>query len=638
MLSLFNRFLKYTPSVLIIKILAVLVLFSISRLNFYFSNLAFFDNIDLDELKRIFQGGIRFDIVSVLYLNLPYILLNIIPGNHHKSALFHKISNLIFFITNAIGLLANCIDATYYQFNLRRSTFTSLTELKDMNNLGELFSSFLIRYWQVWIVWLMFWVALYLIIKVFKPKRNFDDKHSQFDFAFLSVFVIVAGLRGGDLHHATRPLGLNHAGEYVKQANQVALVFNTPFTIFKTLGKQKIQRLAYFDSEKDLDKIYSPIHLPDISKPFKPMNVVVFVIESYSEEASGIYNKDQNTGGFTPFLDSLRLKSFYSDYSFANGKKSIEALPAIWCGVPSLTQPFVLSPFSTNKLNSLPALLKEKGYHTSFFHGAPNGSMGFQSFSNLIGIDHYFGKDEYANDADFDGIWGIWDEEFLCYMEKQVEKFPQPFFSTVFTLSSHDPFKIPSKYKVKFKKGPHPIYETLSYTDLAIKKFFEKARNKPWFKNTIFVFSGDHTSSHATLPEFSNSIGRFRVPIFFYSPNEILNEKSTKNIQQIDVMPSILGLLNYPKPFLAFGKNVFSQSENNFAVNHYGEYQWFSNKFVMQFEGDKPKGLFNFAKDSVLKINLLLQERDIAKKMEQDLKGFLQQYQNRMIDNKLTVK
>ena len=630
--------LKFSPFVLIFRIFAVLVLFSISRLQFYWSNKPFFEGLDFASLLRIFQGGVRFDIVSVLYLNLLYILLNIIPGDHHRSRLFQKISNIIFFVTNAIGLLANTVDATYYPFNLRRSTYASITELAEINNLGELFSSFLIRYWQVWAVWLLFLAVLYVIIRVTNNLHNFRSHHAQFDFGFVMVFFIVAGLRGGDLHHATRPLGFNHAGEYVSKPDQVALVFNTPFTIFKTLGKQKTEKLGYFSTDTELNSVFNPIHIPDTTKTFKPLNVVIIVIESYSEEASAINNKESKTGGFTPFLDSLRRLSYYSKYSFSNGKKSIEALPAIWCSVPSFKEPFVLSSFSTNKLNSLPQFLKNKGYHTSFFHGAPNGSMGFQSFANLIGIDHYYGKDEYANDNDFDGIWGIWDEPFLQFMAKSISNFREPFFSTVFTLSSHDPFKVPEKYKDKFKKGPHPIYETLSYTDLSIRKFFELAKTKPWFNNTLFVFTGDHTSSHATLPEFSNGIGRFRVPIFFYYPGGNLSQQTQKNIQQIDIMPSVLSFLNFPQPYLAFGKNIFSSTEENYAVNHFGDYQWLSDKYVLQFEGDKPKGLYNFVEDSVLKTNLLKSQPIITSKLEKEFKGFLQQYQNRMISNKLTVE
>ncbi|MCP9755343.1 alkaline phosphatase family protein [Lacihabitans sp. CCS-44] len=638
MFNSIKKLAKLSSLTLILRILAVLFLFSLSRLHFYFSNLAFFDNIGFHEFKRIFQGGIRFDTVSVLYLNLPFVLIYIFPGNHLQGKKFIVFTDVLFFITNAIGLLANCIDGVYYQFNLRRSIFSSLVELQDINNLSSLLLSFFIRYWSVWVVWVFFLVSIWLIIKYIKPSRTFKNKHTQFDFAIISVFFIVAGLRGGDLYHSTRPLGLNHAGEYVEQPHHTALVFNTPFTIFKTLGGSKIKKLTFFQNDIELEKAFNPIHLADSSNTFRPYNVVIIIIESYSEEASGVVNKDKTTGGFTPFLDSLRQKSFYSEYSFANGKKSIEALPAIWCSLPSFKQPFVLSPFSTNKLNSLPSILKTKGYHTSFFHGAPNGSMGFQSFANLAGIDHYFGKTEYANEADSDGIWGIWDEPFLQFFGKKLDQFHQPFFSTVFTLSSHDPFKIPSHLKGKFKKGPHPIYETLSYTDFALKRFFESIKNKPWFRNTVFVITADHTSSHATLPAFSNNLGRFRVPIFFYFPEKIEPTKTAKMIQQIDIFPSLMALLKFEKPFLAFGKNVFSNQYKDYAINYFENYQWHSGKYVMLFDGEKPQGLFNFANEALLKNNLSKKEPQKLVEMQLQAKGFLQQYQNRLIENRLTVE
>ena len=634
-----SKFKFFLPiSALVLRISAIIVLFSLSRLHFYFSNLDFFDNISFHEFKRIFQGGIRFDIVSVLYLNLPFILIYIFPGKHLQGRKFIVFTDILFFVTNAIGLLANCIDGVYYQFNLRRSIFSSLVELQDINNLGGLLLSFFTRYWSVWVVWIFFLVGIWLIIIYIKPSRSFKSKHTQFDFAFISVFFIVAGLRGGDLYHSTRPLGLNHAGEYVQQPHHTALVFNTPFTIFKTVGGNQTKKLAFFRNESELEKAFNPIHISNSIGNFKPYNVVVIIIESYSEEASGIVNNDKISGGFTPFLDSLRQKSFYSENSFANGKKSIEALPTIWCSLPSFKQPFVLSSFSTNQTNSLPGILKTKGYHTSFFHGAANGSMGFQSFANLVGIDHYFGKTEYGNETDSDGIWGIWDEPFLQFFGKKLDQFPQPFFSTVFTLSSHDPFKIPSHLKGKFKKGPHPIYETLSYTDYALKRFFDSVKNKPWFRNTVFVITADHTSSHASLPAFSNNIGRFKVPIFFYSPEHLKPTKTDKNIQQIDIFPSLMALLKVEKPVLAFGKNVFDSEGNDYAINYFENYQWHSGKYVMLFDGEKPQGLFNFAKDALLQNDLSEKEPKKLEEMQFQAKGFLQQYQNRLIENRLTVK
>ena len=639
MRRIFKSIKSSTFSIMIVRLIMVLLLFSLSRVVFYSFNTDFFGPILKIDWRSILIGGFRFDVVSVLYLNILYILLQIIPGKFKYNFFFNAFSNLLFVFTNSMGILANCIDSIYFQFNLRRSTWATFEELNNINNKTELFTSFIFRYWYVWVIWIFYVFVLFKIVKIFKAKKSQTfSNHVHFDLAFVSVFIILAGLRGGDLRHATRPIGLNHAGEYVKDPNQIALVLNTPFTIFKTLGKKKESKISFY--KEDLEKIYSPIHFPDSlnNEPFKPMNVVVIIIESYTEEASAVVNKNPLSGGFTPFLDSLRLNSFYSENSFANGKKSIEAIPTILCGIPSFQEPFVLSQYATNKLNGLPELLKNEGYHTSFFHGAANGSMGFQAFSNLIGVDYYFGKNEFGDEQQYDGMWGIWDEPFLQFMAKKLNTFPQPFQSTVFTLSSHDPFKVPAKYKNKFRKGPHPIYETLGYTDMAIRKFFEKIRNEPWFKNTIFVFSADHTSSHATLPTYKQSVGWFRVPIFFYAPGLSIEKKSENSIQQLDVLPSVLGLLNYKKPFLAFGNNVFNTKSPIFVINHFGNYQWISGNYVLKFDGEKTTGFYNFVDDLILKKDLSLKEPLVKNKLEHDIKAFLQQYQNRMLDNRLIVK
>ncbi len=614
------------------------MIFGVSRLHFYLSNKDIFGNLELTQILHIFKGGFRFDVVAIIYLNIIFILMYLLPGNFKNNKTYQKTADWVFVITNSLGLILNCIDSVYFQFNLKRSTYATFSEVSTMPNAVELFSGFMLRYWYVWAVWLLFLTTIVFLKNLIQPKVEVNKNHTQFDFFYISIFFIVAGVRGGDLRHASRPIGLNHAGEYVSNPSQIGLVLNTPFSIFKTLGDKKQDRLTYFTNDLELEKTFNPIQIVSDSSEFKPKNVIIFVIESYSEEASGYVNKDPKTGGFTPFLDSLRRHGVSSNITLANGKKSIEALPAILCGVPSLDETYILSQYSGNKVNSLPQILKERNYHTSFFHGAANGSMGFQAFCNLIGVDHYLGKDEFNNEAEYDGVWGIWDEPFLQFMEKKINTFPQPFMSTVFTLSSHDPFKVPEKHIGKFKKGPHPIYETLGYTDFAIKQFFEKAKNEPWFKNTIFVFTADHTSSHASLPEFSSSFGLFRVPIFLYSPTGDLPTKETQIIQQTDILPSVLSILNYNKPVFSFGKNIFNKNAISFGFNYFGAYQWIQDDYVLVFDGEKTSGFYNFAKDPQLKTNQIEKSLVIQTKMELETKAFLQQYRNRMIDNRLTTR
>ncbi|MEJ0030807.1 MAG: LTA synthase family protein [Bacteroidota bacterium] len=304
---------------------------------------------------------------------------------------------------------------------------------------------------------------------------------------------------------------------------------------------------------------------PD-SVPFVPGNVVVIILESFSKEFIGAYNKDlpiKDYRGYTPFIDSLVGVSSAFQYSLANGRKSIDAMPSVICSIPSIEVPYVLSHFSGNKVNSLPSLLNEKGYQTGFFHGAPNGSMGFQAFANLCGFDKYYGKDEYeeeVNSDDYDGIWGIWDEPFFQYFGKKLTTFKEPFYATIFSVSSHHPYNLPEADKSKYKGGDRDIYKTIEYTDHALKEFFAYASKQSWFQNTLFVVTADHASAEIKYPEYNTTWGYFSIPVFFYHP-KWQGKFSGDIIQQVDIMPTILGSMHYDSPYISFGRNVFGKQQ-----------------------------------------------------------------------------
>src|SRR5690606_33640488 len=252
---------------------------------------------------------------------------------------------------------------------------------------------------------------------------------------------------------------------------------NTPFAMMKTLEAVYLREVHYYSSQ-ELNALYPVVHVSNDSIPFRKLNVVFLIMESFGKENIGFFNRHVDGGtykGYTPFLDSLLAESYTFRRSFANGRKSIDALPSIISSIPSIGEPFVLSVYSGNKTTSIAKLLGDAGYETAFFHGAPNGSMGFSAYAQLAGIQHYFGKDEYGNDDDFDGIWGIWDEPFMQFMAGKLNTFQEPFFASFFSLSSHHPFNVPEKYEGRFPKGPLPLHEPTGYADHALQQFFDKA-------------------------------------------------------------------------------------------------------------------------------------------------------------------
>ncbi|WP_300596589.1 LTA synthase family protein [Niabella sp.] len=627
------------------RILLVLFLFFICRFLFYILNTALFPGIGLHDWIMILTGGLRFDVAAMLYFNCLLIFLMTVPLPYslriHKR--FQRVQQWVFYITNGIALLLNCIDFIYYRFTLRRTTTSVFSEFSHEQNKSGLAFNFLIDYWYVVLIFIgLIGLMVFLYRRVTIRERQAPVRKAVYftkaSLIFvLSVVLAIGGIRGG-FRHSTRPITVGDAGAYVKRSHEVYLVLNTPFVFIRMMGVKPLREVHYF-SDKEVEQIYSPLHTPAAdSIPFAKKNVVIIILESFGKESVGFYNKDLDNGtytGFTPFLDSLASVSKIYWNSFANGRKSIDAIPSVLSSIPSGLDPFVLTPYVSDSTKSLPKLLAGEGYHTSFFHGAPNGSMGFLSYSKMIGIEHYFGKTEYNNDADYDGIWGIWDEPFFQFFEQKLNGFPQPFFSSIFSVSSHHPFKVPQQYEGKFKKGPLPVMECIGYTDMALQRFFAKARQQPWFGNTLFVITADHATV-SYHPEYQNAWGDIAIPILLYAPGDSSFRGIDPGvIQQLDIMPTVLGYLHYNKPYLAFGENVLQRKTPGFTYQYAGDHRWIEGNQLLFFDGKKATGLYDFKKDRLMKTNLLQDSIKQAAAMEQRVKAFIQQYNNRLIRNQL---
>ncbi|MBC7440427.1 MAG: LTA synthase family protein, partial [Flavobacterium sp.] len=364
----------------------------------------------------------------------------------------------------------------------------------------------------------------------------------------------------------------------------------------------------------------------------------IFILESNGREYFGSFNKSEkipNYKGYTPFVDSLAQHSLIFTNAYSNGWKSIHAVSSVLAGIPSFKDAFTSSPFPKQKTTSLISTLKSIGYSASFFHGAPNGSMGFLGYTNILGIDNYYGKTEYDNDADFDGVWGIWDEPFFQYFNKTISAKKQPFMATLFSVSSHEPYKIPEKYNGKFPKGDANIHQCIGYTDFALKQFFNKARHESWFKNTIFVLVGDHGNT-VFYDEYKKELNRNAVAMMIYTPDEKYKGVNTDFAQQIDIFPTILDMIGYEKPFRSWGRSLVGTTKNPPFVIKYAQnvYQYMSGDYVCIFDGKKAIGFYD-KNDKDMKINLIKNRNAQMDLLELKCKAFIQDYMLRVIDRKL---
>ncbi len=626
---------------LVKRILLLMGFFQLSRLLFLAFNYSLFPHLTPGGYLHILWGSLRFDLSIIAYVNALYIFLFLLPFNFRFNKGYQLAAKIIFVTGASLCFLADIADMAYYPFILHRTNAAFFLEFKHDTNLLTDAGKFIWSYWYlallfIGLVWLL--IRSYNRIKMPLPE-DYNRKKLWMDAVAIPVVALLwLGFARGSFIPSNRPINLSYAGEYINSPEEANLVLNTPFSIMTTFGNIKVHEATYYASFDEAAKYYQPVqsyaHEPGTEKR---KNVVIIIVESLSREfVGGLNEKKEGYEGYTPFLDSLIGQSMSFKYSFANGRRSIEALPSVVASIPSFTEAYTLTPYAANTINSLPLLLKKHGYATSFFHGAHEGSMGFAAFMTIAGVDRNYSKADYGNDKDFDGTWGIYDEEFLQYWAKQMNNFNQPFYSSVFTVSSHHPFKLPDRYKNRFKAGTLAIHQSVQYTDMALRRFFETASKMPWYNNTVFIITADHTSALTRYEDYQNAVGVFSVPVIFFAPDSSLSGMRDYMVQQADIFPTLVDYLGMNDTILAFGKSALRDTSEEFVVNCYsGVYQGFYKDLVLQFDGSKPLALYKFKEDVRLQNNLLGQYPDEEKLILAKLKAYIQQYNNRVRGNKM---
>ena len=652
-----RSFLLLTPlATTIYNLMLVYVVYFLARVLYLLLNYSYFAvDMTYGHLLELFMGGLVFDTSAILITNSLYIFLMLLPWHGKETRLYQQVCKGVFLCINGLTLFVNCCDAVYFRFTMRRTTTTIFSEFSNEGNILSIFFQELVNHFYLVFI---FGVIIWALYKFYRSTR-LRQRHYvwwQYDVAMLLSLLFVApftvaGIRGG-FTTAVRPITISNANQYADHPIEAALVLNTPFSLYRTIGKDVFVVPDYFNPE-DLEVIYSPIHQPDIvtndsvdsDTTFVKKNVVILIIESFGREYIGALNRSLDGGrykGYTPFVDSLIAHSVTFTHSYCNGRKSIDGMPSILSSIPMFVEPFFLTPASMNHVSGIARLLGNEGYETAFFHGAQRGSMGFQAFANATGFKAYYGREDFnadsrfGNDDDFDGTWAIWDEPFLQYYGAKMSEMKEPFMTAVFTASSHHPYVVPEKYQDVYPEEGLIIHKCIRYTDMAIRKFFERVSHEPWFHNTIFVLTSDHTnlSDHAY---YQTDLGGFCSPIIIYEPGNQsrIPEIQDKIAQQIDILPTVMGMLHYPRPYFAFGIDLFNTPpEETWAVNYLnGIYQYVKKEHVLQFDGEKTIGIYALS-DSLMQNNLNGQLPD-QPWMEQDLKAIIQQYMSRMVEDRL---
>lgn len=618
--------------VLLLRLSIPVLVYSLCRLLFFALNFSAYSNVTASSVIFDFITGLRFDIASVILTNIVFIFFHLIPFNFRLRQFILKI---LFLVANGIGILLNVIDIGFYKFSGKRTTASIFDIMSYGNDFINTVPRMIFDFWYLTLILVaLFYLQLRLYNRV-KINSQSEKKSGKGIFIFviqylLLLALLVIGARGGI---QLKPLKIISAAGFTSTANEAALVLNTPFTVIKSFGKTNLKEVNYFTAGKATE--ISPVIKSYPASNGRKQNVVLIILEGFGKEYIGALNHYK---GYTPFLDSLISKSLICTNAFANGKSSIDGIPAVIAGIPSLMgQPYITSEYNANNISSAANLLSNEGYSTAFFHGGTNGTMNFDIFSKIAGYSKYYGRTEYNNDKDYDGNWGIFDEPFLQFTATKISGMKQPFLATVFTLSSHQPYAIPKQFKGKFLKGTLPIHESIQYADYSLKHFFETCKRMPWYDSTLFVITADHTSL-SEYAVYQTKAGLYAVPIIFFSPSENLTGIYTKICQQIDITPSILHYTGYSKPFFAFGSSIFDEQAPHFSMTNMNDaYQLIYKDFLLTFNGQESVSLYNLNEDSLMLTNLLITKREIAHELEMKIKSLIQNYNYAILRNKMTA-
>ena len=580
--------LLHTPLALLVwRIVLLYAVLMLCRTAFYLYNAAVLGPLTWAEAWPLLAGALKFDTASVVYADGVFILLSLLPLPLRERRWYRAVLFRYYVAVNAVLVVAtNLADAVYFRYTQKRFTADEVF-FADNDNSLQLAGKFMAENWYL----VLLWIALTALLAWGYRRRVREESLFSRGWAYYvgstvifaaAAGLSVAGMRGG-MTRMTRPITLSNATLYTADSGKANLILSNPFCILRTIGSAGSVKYKKHFTPEELPRRFTPVHQPADSAAVNlaGRNVVVFIMESMSAEHSAylcpeVY-ADREVKGFTPFLDSLMQNGLVFKRMYANGTRSIQAMPSVLGSLPSFRTPFVLMPQSLGESRQLPAMLADKGYATLFFCGSEHGSMGFGAYARSAGVERLVSREDYEarhGTGDFDGYWGIWDEPFLQFMGEELAATPEPFFATLFTLSSHHPFVVPEQYAATLPDGYTRIHKGVAYDDQAFRRFFHRFGGEEWFRRTIFVFVADHVSSEKFAEKTRSYPGNMHIVGFIHTPDGALQGEVREVTQQLDIMPTVLGLTGNTEPYFAFGRDVLNEPQRpRWSVSYDGKFR-----------------------------------------------------------------
>ncbi len=626
-------FLRSPEGMLLRRLALVLASYTIVRVVFFIDHRANFDETPAATLALAFVRGLRFDLSAIVYSNIPFILLSLAPAALLARRWYARIVQGVFVAVNAAAAIVMVGDVGYYPFTGTRVTMDVFALTGEAT---AQFGQLMVNFAGLATVAVMLALSMLLLY----PRHPVDTRPAVRGRlrAALGVVVVllctVVAARGGLQKKPLKPIHAFASGQH----EVGVLTLNSAFTLIHSPRDRKLAPVQYFADDREVEALLrAPYGLPAASEreAGRPQNVMLLILESFGTEYWG--GDDREVAGLTPFLDSLAGEGIFLTNSFANGRRSMDALPSMLVGVPLYSgRSIAVSSYQQNEWRGLGHFLGEAGYHASMFHGAPRGTMFFDAIAAMAGIGDFYPLERFPSDLRsdaFDGSWGLFDEPALQFVARELSTHREPWFSTAFTISTHHPYTVPPEHVGSLPSGPRPIHQNVAYVDLAVRRFFETARTQPWFENTLFIITGDHTAPMRS-DRYDTVLGRYMVPVLLYHPTRPLPPVSPARVtQHVDLFATILDFAGVRPPRLPlFGRSVFSSAPGEAVLAADETYWMVRAEGVVERQPDGRERVVAYERERTGRVLASL-EPELSRQLSQRLLAYVQHYTMSMINN-----
>ena len=566
---------RYTQ--VISALILSLLLFSLVRVFFYILYLDYFSDLTFIETLKSFFMGVRVDVALVFTFTSLIWLALLLPFKFTTNKIYRSLLGILWGAILGAIIFFNIGDILYFGFVNRHLN----NELSLIGNDVSILVDMVIDFYLIQTLFgtLFYLLIIYTFYKLFSAEiKNKTIKQREWANMLLVIIIAFIGIRG-------KLDGISFGTSDAFAVNKVSsgnLALNGFFCFYRGGTIHSVNRSAIKPEVaiknvkhslashrfKFIDDEY-PLMRKSTSKIKKDYNIVIIMIESFSAKyLDALANNDFKV---TPTLDKLAQDGQLYTNFYANGQRSQEGITSIYAG---LTQPVGFENLGEGLELYNPSYLgdiaQKNGYSTLAMQSSARGSFRVDKLSSLAGFSEYYGAEDIKKTGKERGQpnYGAWDGNGFRFLSSKLKSMKEPFLGFFFTASTHSPFYSPGKEWEKYPhdtKSENGYLNTLYYIDSQIDEFMQTCKKEPWFDNTIFIFTADHTN-HTKLDDAKEikpsnvNLNEFHVPLIIYAPKIIKPKTSHIVSSHNDVIPTIIDILGWKTPFTTIGNSLIDES------------------------------------------------------------------------------